>query len=135
MRSGNGDSPANDISVFPFELKVVIPVRKSCQQFAMKLYIFFTVDRSGGDRVVVGVAMQVVVVGEEVTVSCTSGELVHAVTDLGQTIVMVTHDPNAASYADRVIFLADGKIVLDQHGADETQVLDTMQKLDSLGAQ
>ena len=36
-----------------------------------------------------------------------------AVDDLGQTIVMVTHDPSAASYADRVVFLADGKIVAD----------------------
>ncbi len=32
----------------------------------------------------------------------------HAVDSLGQTIVMVTHDPNAASYADEVVFLADG---------------------------
>ena len=34
-----------------------------------------------------------------------------AVDDLGQTIVMVTHDPVAAAYADRVVFLADGQIV------------------------
>ncbi len=34
-----------------------------------------------------------------------------AVNEFGQTIVMVTHDPTAASYADRVLFLADGKIV------------------------
>ena len=34
-----------------------------------------------------------------------------AVSDLGQTIVMVTHDPGAAGYSDRVVFLADGKIV------------------------
>ena len=33
----------------------------------------------------------------------------HAVDDLGQTIVMVTHDAQAASYADRVVFLADGR--------------------------
>jgi putative ABC transport system ATP-binding protein len=36
-----------------------------------------------------------------------------AVDDYGQTIVMVTHDPVAASYADRVVFLADGRIVSD----------------------
>ena len=35
----------------------------------------------------------------------------HAVDDLGQTIVMVTHDPVAAGYADRVVFLADGRVV------------------------
>ena len=34
-----------------------------------------------------------------------------AVDDLGQTVVMVTHDPIAASYADTVVFLADGEIV------------------------
>jgi putative ABC transport system ATP-binding protein len=38
-----------------------------------------------------------------------------AVRELGQTIVMVTHDPVAASYADRVIFLADGKVVDEMH--------------------
>ena len=35
--------------------------------------------------------------------------------ELGQTVVMVTHDPTAASYADRVIFLADGHIVDEMH--------------------
>ena len=34
-----------------------------------------------------------------------------AVDEFGQTIVMVTHDPDAAAYADRVVFLADGRIV------------------------
>ncbi|MFU8854456.1 ABC transporter ATP-binding protein [Micromonospora sp. SL1-18] len=38
------------------------------------------------------------------------GFLRQAVDDLGQTIVMVTHDPHAAAYADRVVFLADGRI-------------------------
>ena len=32
-------------------------------------------------------------------------------TEFGQSIVMVTHDPQRASYADRVVFLADGKVV------------------------
>ena len=40
-----------------------------------------------------------------------SGSCASAVDDHGQTIVMVTHDANAASYADRVVFLADGRIV------------------------
>jgi putative ABC transport system ATP-binding protein len=35
----------------------------------------------------------------------------HAVRELGQTIVMVTHDPVAASYAHRVVFLADGRVI------------------------
>lgn len=51
-----------------------------------------------------------------------------AVTDLGQTIVMVTHDPNAASYADRVIFLADGQIVDEMLEPTADRVLDRMKK-------
>ncbi len=39
------------------------------------------------------------------------GFLRRSVDDFGQTIVMVTHDPNAASHADQVLFLADGQIV------------------------
>jgi putative ABC transport system ATP-binding protein len=39
------------------------------------------------------------------------GFLRRSVDEFGQTIVMVTHDPNSASYADRVLFLADGRIV------------------------
>jgi putative ABC transport system ATP-binding protein len=41
-----------------------------------------------------------------------------SVDDLGQTVVMVTHDPRAARYADRVLTLADGRIVGDEHFAD-----------------
>ena len=49
-----------------------------------------------------------------------------AVTELGQTIVMVTHDPVAASYADRVVFLADGKIVDEMYQPTADRVLDRM---------
>jgi len=52
-----------------------------------------------------------------------------AVTELGQTVVMVTHDPTAASYADRVIFLADGHIVDEMHAATADEVLDYMKHL------
>jgi putative ABC transport system ATP-binding protein len=52
----------------------------------------------------------------------------------GQTIVMVTHDPNAASYADRVIFLADGHVVDELHNPTAEGVLDTMKRLDTLVA-
>ena len=49
--------------------------------------------------------------------STTSGEILEllrdSVTSLGQTTVMVTHDAHAAAIADRVLFLADGKIVKD----------------------
>ena len=49
-----------------------------------------------------------------------------AVQDLGQTIVMVTHDPVAASYADRVVFLADGQIVDELLHPTAESVLDRM---------
>ena len=52
-----------------------------------------------------------------------------AVSELGQTVVMVTHDPTAASYADRVIFLADGHIVDEMHAATADEVLDYMKHL------
>ena len=51
-----------------------------------------------------------------------------AVGELGQTIVMVTHDPNAASYADRVVFLADGKIVDEMQSPTAEAVLDRMKR-------
>ncbi|MEA2715820.1 MAG: putative transport system ATP-binding protein, partial [Actinomycetota bacterium] len=49
-----------------------------------------------------------------------------AVRELGQTIVMVTHDPGAASYADRVVFLADGRIVDEIVHPTAEAVLDRM---------
>jgi putative ABC transport system ATP-binding protein len=49
-----------------------------------------------------------------------------AVTDLGQTIVMVTHDPVAASYAQRVLFLADGHIVDELFTPTPERVLDRL---------
>jgi putative ABC transport system ATP-binding protein len=54
-----------------------------------------------------------------------------AVDEMGQTIVMVTHDPGAAAHADAVVFLADGRIV--DHMADPTadRVLDTITRLGS----
>jgi putative ABC transport system ATP-binding protein len=49
-----------------------------------------------------------------------------AVKEFGQTIVMVTHDPVAASYADRVVFLGDGKIVDEMRDPTADAVLDRM---------
>jgi putative ABC transport system ATP-binding protein len=51
-----------------------------------------------------------------------------AVDDLEQTIVMVTHDPNAASFADRVVFLADGRIVDEMGDPTAERVLDRMKR-------
>ena len=52
-----------------------------------------------------------------------------AVKELDQTVVMVTHDPVAASYADRVLFLADGKIVDEMTEPTADSVLDYMKRL------
>jgi putative ABC transport system ATP-binding protein len=51
-----------------------------------------------------------------------------AVRELGQTIVMVTHDPVAASYASRVVFLADGRLVDELRDPTPEIVLDRMKK-------
>jgi putative ABC transport system ATP-binding protein len=50
-----------------------------------------------------------------------------------QTIVMVTHDAKAASYADRVLFLADGGIVDEMLEPTADRVLDRMKGLDAHG--
>ena len=52
-----------------------------------------------------------------------------AVDEFGQTIVMVTHDPNAAAYADRVVFLADGKIVHDMSEPTADKIVDRMKQI------
>jgi putative ABC transport system ATP-binding protein len=52
-----------------------------------------------------------------------------SVDTVGQTVVMVTHDPRAAAIADRLLFLSDGQIVKDLGGADENQIVDAMKGL------
>jgi len=54
------------------------------------------------------------------------GFLRNSVRELGQTVVMVTHDPVAAAYADRVVFLADGSIVDEMYRPTAETVLDFM---------
>ena len=54
-----------------------------------------------------------------------------AVDELGQTIVMVTHDPVSAAFADRIVFLADGKIVDEMLEPTAVKVLDRMKSLGS----
>ncbi|MEU1077642.1 MULTISPECIES: ABC transporter ATP-binding protein [unclassified Streptomyces] len=61
------------------------------------------------------------------------GFLRNSVRELGQTVVMVTHDPVAASYADRVIFLADGRIVDEMLRPSADGVLDRMKEFDTKG--
>jgi putative ABC transport system ATP-binding protein len=64
--------------------------------------------------------------GEEVL-----GFLRRSVDEYGQTIVMVTHDPHAAAYADRVVFLADGRIVDEMHAPTGEKVLERMARFDA----
>jgi putative ABC transport system ATP-binding protein len=65
--------------------------------------------------------------------SATSGEILQlmrrSVDDLGQTTVMVTHDPRAAAIADRILFLADGLVVKDVEGASQSDVIAEMDEL------
>jgi putative ABC transport system ATP-binding protein len=67
--------------------------------------------------------------------SKTGGEILDllraSVNSYGQTTVMVTHEPRAAVIADRVLFLADGLIVQERHGATAAEVLEVMSSLSS----
>ncbi|WP_072687413.1 ABC transporter ATP-binding protein [Rhodococcus marinonascens] len=67
--------------------------------------------------------------------SHSSGEVLSilraAVDEFNQTVVIVTHDPRAAAYADRVVFLADGKIVDELREPTADSVLDRMKQLDT----
>ena len=54
-----------------------------------------------------------------------------SVDEFGQTVVMVTHDPIAAAYTDRVLFLADGKVVDELRSPDRETVLQTMARMDA----
>ncbi len=66
--------------------------------------------------------------------SRSSGEVLSilraAVDEFGQTVVIVTHEPHAAAYADRVIFLADGRIVDEMRDPTADSVLDRMKALE-----
>ena len=53
----------------------------------------------------------------------------HSVDDYGQTVVMVTHDPVAAAYTDRVVFLGDGRVVDELREPTRERVLDVMNRL------
>jgi putative ABC transport system ATP-binding protein len=98
---------------------------------------------SGGQqqRVAVGRALAArpeIVFGDEPTGnldSRSSSEVLRilrgSVDQLGQTVVIVTHDPHAASYADRVLFLADGRIVNELRSPTADSVLDMMKRLES----
>ncbi len=66
--------------------------------------------------------------------STTSGEILEllraSVEEYGQTTVMVTHDARAAAMADRVLFLADGRIVRDIERSSQSEILHAMEELD-----
>jgi putative ABC transport system ATP-binding protein len=65
--------------------------------------------------------------------STTSGEILEllrqSVTNYGQTTVMVTHDAQAAAIADRILFLADGRIVKDLGPSDTRQIVEAMEEV------
>ncbi|WP_424215015.1 ABC transporter ATP-binding protein [Streptomyces sp. BI20] len=97
---------------------------------------------SGGQQQRVAVARALasrpaIVFGDEPTGNLDSragaevlGFLRASVNELRQTVVMVTHDPVAASYADRVIFLADGRLVDEMTRPTADRVLDRMKGFD-----
>jgi putative ABC transport system ATP-binding protein len=96
---------------------------------------------SGGQQQRVGIARALttrpeIVFADEPTGnldSRTSREILHffrqAVDELGQTIVMVTHDPVAAAHADRVLFLADGRVVDELSPPNADRVLERLKSL------
>jgi putative ABC transport system ATP-binding protein len=97
---------------------------------------------SGGQQLRVAVARALVpkpeiVFADEPTGaldSATGAEMLtfmrQAVDESGQTIVMVTHDPHAASYANDVLFLADGQIVDSMANPTTDKVLDRMKQFE-----
>jgi putative ABC transport system ATP-binding protein len=53
----------------------------------------------------------------------------HAVDDFGQTVVVVTHDAHAASFADRLVVLSDGRVVRDEPAGNSEEILDLMKAI------
>ncbi len=97
---------------------------------------------SGGQQQRVAVARALltrpaIIFGDEPTGnldSKTSAEVMallrHAVDEFRQTVAIVTHDPRAASYADRIVFLQDGLIVRDEPRMSSDAILDVMKGLE-----
>jgi putative ABC transport system ATP-binding protein len=56
----------------------------------------------------------------------------HSVEEMGQTIVMVTHEARAAAIADRVLYLADGRIVRELSGASQHEIGEAMEEIAAL---
>ncbi len=58
------------------------------------------------------------------------GFLRRAVDEFGQTMIMVTHEPSAAAYSDRIVFLSDGRIVDEMREPTADRILDRLKTLE-----
>src|ERR1700733_2253153 len=114
---------------FIFQTFNLLPVLNAEENILLPLSIAGRdVDREWFDRLI-----ETVVFADEPTGNLDSkasndvlGLLRHAVDDFDQTVVMVTHDAHAASFADRLLMLADGRIVRDSPSVTSDEALDLM---------
>ena len=115
------------------------PVRDTLVVYGvLSLIILFVAWVTGGPIGRALVSRPTIVFADEPTGnldSRTSGEILdllnESVHDLAQTIVMVTHEARAAAIAERILFLADGKIVKESRGVSAQDVVAAMDELDA----
>lgn len=133
----------------PMRLRRQADVDARVRELAAKLHIEPFLDRlpaelSGGQQQRVACARAIVsrpeiIFGDEPTGNLDSNSsrevltiLRDAVDDIGQTVVIVTHDATAASYADRVVFLADGRVVGEIRNPTPADILARMADIENL---
>ena len=144
----------NLLPVLSAEENIVLPLRIAGEEIDAEwrerlLTVFELQDRrthrpaelSGGEQQRVALARALmsrptVVFADEPTGNLDSGSsdvvlrmFRRSVDELGQAVVMVTHDPTAAAHADRIVFLRDGQIVRESGRLSATQILDALKAL------